>query len=315
MMNWVPIVGSSFDSVGGQLYNWQNFDRATRESNIARMNARDAAEQNYFSNLANLRRADAQRKEALMIQEQDRADRMRQAAEQSRLQQYQFGQTMGLERERMASAEREHSAKIKEAEDIASEKYKFKSQQARAEEKMQEQQQVNALNAAVLGYMNNPKNKKTKLDDKGQPVIDPATKQPVKSVDVNDGVIQQAMAAVGAKAPLSPNIYWDNGTKQFKAYSGLGYYGERDTDGRSSFGSPSVAPAMPEPATPSTPEKPIVVPPSAGYFSPGVHVNPESGMGYSFGSPKTFSPSSVPDVASGVKVWRRGPDGKLFLAN
>lgn len=55
----IPIVGSSFDSVGSQLYNWQNFNRGVEEGNLSRQAQAEQSRNNYFAQIAAQARDDA----------------------------------------------------------------------------------------------------------------------------------------------------------------------------------------------------------------------------------------------------------------
>lgn len=55
----VPIVGSSFDSVGSQLFGWSQANNQVESANISRRNDAERNKNNYFARIAELARADA----------------------------------------------------------------------------------------------------------------------------------------------------------------------------------------------------------------------------------------------------------------
>ena len=62
--SFVPIIGSSFDAIAGQQAGWAGFNQRQDEANLARIQAAEAAQNQWFTRLADIQQREASRRDA-----------------------------------------------------------------------------------------------------------------------------------------------------------------------------------------------------------------------------------------------------------
>lgn len=73
--NWVPVIGSSFDSVMGQQANWAGFNRGVEENNLARAAQAEEAQNRWRAQVAQMLAQDAARSDSFAFRDQEMAQR------------------------------------------------------------------------------------------------------------------------------------------------------------------------------------------------------------------------------------------------
>lgn len=83
---FVPLVGSSFDALANQGQYWAGFNQQTDAQNLARQAAAEQAQNQWFSNLAQMQTQENARRDSADRQAAEHADRVAQQQAQDRLQ-------------------------------------------------------------------------------------------------------------------------------------------------------------------------------------------------------------------------------------
>lgn len=203
--NSVPIIGSGFDSVANQISGWANFNKSVEEGNLARQTAAEQSRNNYFAQVADQARRDAEADHTDSLQQQaaqrhayefgvNRTDALKNEADRAALQQQQLGlskEQLGLKREEI---ERTNSAMDNAGNFLAPDinKTAKELQDAKDEYEKAQRAHTTAMSAAMGGPGGNliKYNKQTKL-------FDPATFVDGK-VLTGDDLIKAQQAAVAA---------------------------------------------------------------------------------------------------------------------
>lgn len=256
-MSWFPIFGSSPDAVVPQIYNWQNQSRAVEEANIARFSAAEDKRNSYWSDVAQMERANQGAVNAMEQNEITRRDAALSNAESRKTNAYQFGQNLDLQKKQLAFYEKDAAARLKASNEELIFKSTTKAKEDAAKSDAQEQaildQQLSGLNAALLARVNNPKDPifKRLNDEAGNPIAPTFDLENLATSDALDEI--KFKVANETKSPLHKSIVFDPARGRFKIDNG--------TVSKYYFSDPPTA-------TANTPPPPSELPPARPYNVP-----------------------------------------------
>lgn len=247
-MSWFPIFGSSPDAVVPQIYNWQNQSRAVEEANIARRSAAEDKRNSYWENVAQMERANQGVRNAMEQNEITRRENALSNAEARKINQYQFGQNLDLQKKQLSLYEKDAAARLKaNSEELifkTAQKAKADAADAAFDNQATLDQQLSGLNAALLSRVN-AKNSIFKPGEAG-------------TFDLGNPAIVNALdeikfkVANTTKSPLHKSIVFDPAIGRFKIDNGTVskyYFSDPTTE---TANTPPPPPELP-PARPYTP--------------------------------------------------------------